>query len=223
MTDAERIARAFHAAAMDEAAKRGWDVGDGEWEDTGEQDREVVVASVQAMLDAGTIQEAVTARPRDESVGTKPGPDGARSKPWALFHHQFDLIRASDQVVYLRRWWLVKTPWGGIMLHRMGGPDARPTLHDHPFAFVSIVLRGGYIERRRRGRSMDVQLNRVRWLNVMRRDDAHSIRLLLRYPTWTLVFTGKHRRTWGFWEPTGVDGVYLWTRHDAFDSGHYVP
>lgn len=153
----------------------------------------------------------------------------APSKQWAIFHKQFVLVRREDDVVYLTRWWLAKTPWGGIMLHRMDGPDARETLHDHPFSFVSFVPIGGYIERRLDPMTMHVVLNhRVRWVNVMRRHDAHSIRELLRTPTWTVVFAGRHRRTWGFMrihatEPDGGDGsivVTQWTRHDQYDSGH---
>lgn len=150
----------------------------------------------------------------------------APSKDWAIFHKQFVLVRREDDVVYLTRWWLVKTPWGGIMLHRMDGPDARTTIHDHPFPFVSIVLRGGYFEDRLDPMRMKViRARHVRRFNVMRRDDAHTIRLLTRTPTWTLVFAGRHRRTWGFLSPTydghGVEIIRVaWIRHDQFDSGH---
>jgi hypothetical protein len=151
----------------------------------------------------------------------------APSKNWAVFHKQFVLVRRDDDVVYLTRWWLVKTPWGGIMLHRMDGPDARTTIHDHPFPFVSIVLRGGYIEDRLDPmRMIVIHARRVRRINVMRREDAHTIRLLTRTPTWTLVFAGRHRRTWGFIEPDAADGYDMsitrmrWYRHDQYDSGH---
>lgn len=142
-------------------------------------------------------------------------------------HKQFVLVRREDDVVYLTRWWLVKTPWCGIILHRMDGPDARATLHDHPFAFTSIVLRGGYIERRLDPMQMKTIDHVVRRMNVMRRDDAHSIRTLLRVPTWTLMLVGRHRRTWGFLytyedlPDAGPDITDIgWVRHDQFDSGH---
>lgn len=182
--------------------------------------------------------------PRDEAVASRDA-DSGHSRRWAIWHHQFDLVRAADGVRYLRRWWIVKTPWGGIALHRMDGPDARETLHDHPFPFVSIVLRGGYLERRLDPKTMLVQEARdVGRVNVVRRHDAHTIRQLLRVPTWTLLLVGRHRRTWGFWEPlmpltdwepdglggtrpsgwiAAADGEWRWTKHDAFDSGHYVP
>lgn len=155
----------------------------------------------------------------------------APSKNWAIFHKQFVLVRRDDNIIYLTRWWLVKTPWGGIIVHKMEGPDARPTLHDHPFSFVSIVLRGGYYERRLDPMTMRIVENRhVRRVNVMRRDDAHSIVHITRAPTWTLVFAGRHRRTWGFYTAysnrpyNDVDDgsivEMLWVRHDQFDSGH---
>jgi hypothetical protein len=116
----------------------------------------------------------------------------------------------------------------------MTAPDARPTLHNHPWHFVSLVVRGGYIERRLHPHTMAVDgHHRVRRVNWLRMHQAHSIHTLLRVPTWTLVLVGKKRRKWGFLEPDGpvvesMDGRYQyptfrwrWTAHDAFDSGHY--
>jgi hypothetical protein len=114
------------------------------------------------------------------------------------------------------RYRLVQTPWFGIYLHRLNTPDRRDTLHDHPWPFISIVMRGDYREwlgapgpdglrvassgRRRRAGS-------VRW---MRKTDAHTIYQLLRVPTWTLLLVGRRRPepSWGYWE----DGE--WVPHD---------
>lgn len=156
--------------------------------------------------------------PRDEAVG----PDGAHSRRWTIWHHQFDLVRAEDGETYLRRWWIVKTPYGGIALHRMTAPDARETLHDHPFSFLSIPVRGGYYEKRLNPRTMEVGGRWVTRFNLVRKHDAHSIRALTRPVVWTLLFIGKHRRTWGFWERSNYSpNFWSWTKHDAFDSGHY--
>jgi hypothetical protein len=119
---------------------------------------------------------------------------------------------------------------GGIALHRMDGPDARDTLHDHPFSFVSVVLRGGYVERRLDPRTMTVDGRTVEHVNRVRAGiDAHAICELLRVPTWTLLFIGRPRRTWGFWQETEylnedlpAGAMWTWTKHDACDSGHYL-
>lgn len=158
------------------------------------------------------------------------GTRSASARRWAIGHHQFDLVRTDGGIVYLSRWWLIKTPWGGIAVHRIAAPDARPTLHDHPFAFVAFVLwGGGYIERRLDPKTMRVdEHHRVRRVNRMRTHDAHSITALASPVVWTLLLVGPHRRTWGFIEPVGPDehgdGLALdrwrWTRHTTFDSGH---
>lgn len=158
----------------------------------------------------------------DESVAPPTRRDASKPR-WGLFVRQFDLVRTSDGTTYLTRWWIIATPMGGLVLHRMQAPDARITIHDHPFSFASFVLRGGYIERRLRPREMVIDDRRVvRRVNVMRKHDAHSIIRLLRVPTWTLLFVGPQRRTWGFWHEIG-GGEWRWIRHDRFDSGHYVP
>lgn len=168
--------------------------------------------------------------PRDRAPGEQPR--------WAVgFVHQFTLTRVDDGRRYLTRWWLVNTPWGGVAVHRMDGPDARLTVHDHPFGFVSYVLRGGYWEHRMDTTSAAYKVRErtvLRW-NRMRPWDAHCITRVLRKPTWTLVFIGRKVRTWGFWEPefraVGYNARYdsvdyrqtrrrVFTDHRDFDSGH---
>ncbi len=105
----------------------------------------------------------------------------------------------------------------------MTAPDARSTVHDHPFGFISIVLRGGYVEARKDPRDGLIHERRVWRVNFMRRSDAHTITALSRVPTWTLLFCGPNRRSWGFWQRTMERGVWTWTHHEHFDSGHYVP
>lgn len=117
-----------------------------------------------------------------------------------------------DDEDYLVRWRVIQTPWCSLYLHRIGTPDSRPTLHDHPWNFTALVLRGGYIERRLDPKTMKVnESHRVRRVNRMRTHDAHAIMRLLRVPTWTLVLVGARRRTWGYWEPWFEPGVGEWT------------
>lgn len=124
-----------------------------------------------------------------------------RSSRWALW----DVFRVPDYDTegdYLTRIRIVQTPVFGIYLHRFDGPDPRPTLHDHPWAFTSIVLRGGYVERRLDPHTMKVEENAVvRFYNRKHPHNAHAIIRLLRVPTWTLFLVGRRQRTWGYWEP----------------------
>ena len=140
---------------------------------------------------------------------------GRRSPRWA-FMERFEIPDYDHpERSYLTRWRLVQTPWFGFYLHKMDGPDPRETLHDHPWAFLSVVLRGGYVERRLNPLDMSVaEHHRVRWLNRCRACDAHSIRSLLRTPTWTLVFVGKRVRTWGYLEPIAGSVTWGWTEFD---------
>lgn len=136
-----------------------------------------------------------------------------RSPRWA-FMEKFEVPNYDDDGIYLTRWRVVQTPWGGVYLHRLTGPDPRPTLHDHPWRFLSLVLRGGYIERRLDLLTMRVDENhRIRRLNRVRSSDAHAIVQLSRTPTWTLLFVGRRVRTWGYLEPD-VRGGWRWTEFD---------
>src|SRR5213075_3275158 len=124
-----------------------------------------------------------------------------RNPEWA-FMDRFDAPNYDDDGTYLTRWRVLQTPWFGIYVHRYQGPDPRATLHDHPWPFLSFILRGGYVERRLDPATMTVDERRyVHPFNYLRATDAHSIIGLLRDPTWTLLLVGRRVRTWGYWEP----------------------
>jgi hypothetical protein len=136
---------------------------------------------------------------------------------------RFEVPNYDDEGNYLTRWRIIQTPWFAFYLHRFDGPDPRPTLHDHPFNFTAVVLRGGYVERRLDRSTLEVNENHViRFFNRVKSGDAHSIKSLLRYPTWTFLFVGRRVRQWGYLEPvpyyTGSQKEYRngfkWTPFD---------
>jgi hypothetical protein len=119
---------------------------------------------------------------------------------------------------FLDRWGIV-TRWGGFYLHHIAGPDPGMDVHDHPWAFVSLVLRGGYDEEyigtheavaaawcaERWPETCTPGVARChRWLSVHRvpLNVAHRI-IAVQPGTWTLVLRGPDRRVWGFYPPSG--------------------
>lgn len=129
-------------------------------------------------------------------------------------------LRRADGAIYLDRWGLNLGNLGGLMLHRMSAPDPGIDLHDHPWAFVTVPLWGGYTEQRAltrdapflagiadrwpgtctRGAEGEVRWGRPR---LMRLDECHRITELHRRHCWTLVVKGPRRRRWGFYTATG--------------------
>ena len=117
-------------------------------------------------------------------------PKDYASPRWAFMRRR--KIGLGDDI-YIDRWYVLQTPWFGIMFHRIFRPDNQRDLHDHPWDFLSIILRGTYIED-----TIDGPKYRC-MVNYKRAEDRHSIVEVGRRPVWTLVFTGPKRRKWGFW------------------------
>jgi hypothetical protein len=133
---------------------------------------------------------------------------------------RFEVPQYDGDGIYLTRWRVVQTPWGGFYVHRYTGPDPRKTLHDHPWRFLSVVLRGGYVERRLNPVTMQVnEAHTIRRYNRVRANDAHSIVELHRTPTWTVLLVGRRLRTWGYLEPVGN---MAGTRVPFEDEPHHV-
>lgn len=132
-------------------------------------------------------------------------------------------LRRPDGNVYLERWGfeLGKAgKWGGIFLHHMTGPDPGIDMHDHPWWFGSLVLKGGYGEVRAdvsAGHDTTPSLRPSRWRRWLSWGTtplhmAHSITQLRSPSTWTLVIHGFRRRDWGFYTPDG------WVFHLDYDD-----
>ena len=127
---------------------------------------------------------------------------GRRSPQWAFMSRL--RIMKPEVGLYLDRLRIVATPRFGVYLHHIVQPDQDPDPHDHPWPFATVVLRGGYVEEFHSfpyvfgSRQPKNQVWR-RWsCHRMGTETAHRITRLLG-DTWTLVFVGRRRGTWGFW------------------------
>ena len=124
---------------------------------------------------------------------------GKPSERWALWRW-YDI--RLDGELYLTRLNLIKTPWFSIKLHWIHRPDPDRDLHDHPWWFISLVLRGGYMEleskdpARKRGEPRLVK----RW-NFKNKTTAHRI-AEVKPNTLTLILSGPKdtAKEWGFYD-----------------------
>lgn len=119
---------------------------------------------------------------------------------------------ALDGDLYLRRWFLTPRGWRWhLFLHHIHRADKGRALHDHPWPFLTIPLRGWYLQEaavlnNRPGLPFRVVLfERTRWLipAFRRAEYTHRIAEVSRGGCWTLVVVGQVRREWGFWTAEG--------------------
>lgn len=146
---------------------------------------------------------------------------------WLSFMLQKKLLGRSDVFVngrlYMRRW-LFGPAWGpGLRIHNIVKSDAGFELHDHPFDFVSLIVKGGYKEITGEFAMADKPVagrRKAKYygpLSILFRkaEDLHRIMLLptvvtidgkqrlQEQPAWTVVLRGPIRREWGFMTAAG--------------------
>lgn len=118
-------------------------------------------------------------------------------------------IRPRNGDTYLTRLYLLNTPWFGIKLHWFHGPDPDQDCHDHPWDFLSLVLRGVYQEKRQRFEQRGLSFYLVEESEAQRKagtialrrsTDVHRI-TMVSANCLTLVINGPKRGSWFFWEP----------------------
>lgn len=155
--------------------------------------------------------------------------------PYSHLHH-------ADGSFYMQRYWLTRRKWLDITadvidvekgiwgpvyltlteearahrhfrLHHICTADLGRALHDHPWDFWSLVLRGGYVELRPFNANPTYFVNgeepcyathrKAGSLAFRRCTDRHRI-IHVEPNTWTLILQGKGKpNKWGFYTPQG--------------------
>jgi hypothetical protein len=128
-------------------------------------------------------------------------------------------IPCQDGTDYLVRLRIVQTPWFGIYLHDIHKDDGDRDPHNHPWSFLSFVVRGSYMERLYPdpiGAPNDyvLQTHMARSIHRMGRDSAHRI-VDASHGLKTLIMTGPRQSSWGFF--TGGEHVD-WTEYERLNG-----
>ena len=125
------------------------------------------------------------------------------------------VVGADDpQGAYLRRWYLLpRNRFLNVYLHHFLRDDDDRALHDHPWAWASLLLRGSYIEHTiAAGGVHHKRVRKVGSWKFSLPSRAHRIELVkapfhlagkgeshvVTVPCWTLFITGPRVREWGF-------------------------
>lgn len=128
-----------------------------------------------------------------------------------------DLLIGED---YLSRWYLIpRNPIANIYLHRFTASDEDRALHGHPWASLSVLLKGELKEHTPavfiadilaidyddwwEGKSNLLPVTIPKW-RFKYRDKDYVHRLVLKSESaWTLFMTGPRVQEWGFYCPKG--------------------
>lgn len=135
------------------------------------------------------------------------------------YQRPYEWIHGDDGTLYMMRFWLMprfmlrrapqKNPLSPIpkhfvlrfprlpamRIHCIVRPDSVQHLHDHPFDFRTLLLRGDYEEEDVFGRMHQRSAGSTR---RARAETFHRITRVVQGGTWTLFITGPRFNDWGF-------------------------
>lgn len=106
-----------------------------------------------------------------------------------------DYLESPDGI-YMKRYHLLASKYLSIRIHHIVQSDYEKfAYHDHPWGFISILLKGWYIERMP-GYS---KLTRISPSIAFRAASAlHTIVGVSDGGAWTLIICGRRKKMWGF-------------------------
>lgn len=137
-------------------------------------------------------------------------------------------LRHADGSMYMERYGLFETTHLSARVHHICTEDIDRVLHDHPWPFISVVLRGGYTEKLpssffpcfSNGREKTHERIRTRGsVAYMPANGRHKISYV-QPDTWTLFIYGKFVQDWGFYLPVGK---VFWKDYLASGSSTFSP
>lgn len=118
---------------------------------------------------------------------------------------------------YMQRYWLLNAYEGNrwhikwlpsVRIHHILRQDTDPHMHNHPWTFRSVVLKGGYIEARPWSQANEYKRSVVSRpagsTYKLGADEFHRIMCVSQGGAWTLFVTWRYQHTWGFKTSTGV-------------------
>ncbi len=124
------------------------------------------------------------------------------------------ILDRESQEPYLTRYYLFlkDRKWFpfNIFLHNFHKSDP-DDLHDHPWPFITIILKGGYWEHTPKGKFWR-GAGTINWAGSK---SLHRVELEPGVDTWTLFMPGPTVREWGF-----IDKG-IWKRHDQYIAERY--
>lgn len=112
---------------------------------------------------------------------------------------------------YLIRW-VADFDWFSIRLHHWIASDDDRAFHDHPWWFLTLVLRGGYTDRSDTGDDA-LSFGSIRFRRAQHKHTA----VVNQGGCWTLLLCGPESREWGFW----VNGKFRKRNKFFFEHGHH--
>ena len=110
-------------------------------------------------------------------------------------------IKSKTEELHFRRWRILKTPWFEIYIHGIYQHDLDPHLHNHPWDYMGIVLKGTYVEK------TESRHNVMSPWKFFKRNGSsyHKILSIITRPVYTLFVVTKPKRIWGYL----VDGKHV--------------
>lgn len=122
-----------------------------------------------------------------------------------LFGAPEEINGANRCPTYLYRWILWRTRWFKVYVHHFVADDWSLDLHDHPKRFISVGLKGRYVEITPDPKGgTRTRTFTAPWIRSFPGEHIHRLRMVRGWlgeleECWTLVIVLRGTREWGFW------------------------
>lgn len=115
-------------------------------------------------------------------------------------------IKSKEGELHFKRFSIFACRYFSIYIHHIYKADQDKHLHNHPWNYVSMVIKGSYLEQSVAGVNHIMPFS----FNYAKRNRFHKILKLNDEKVISIFITGKRHKTWGY----NVDNFYI--EHDVY-------
>ncbi len=149
-------------------------------------------------------------------------------------------IHNCEGLAYLIRWYLLRTSFVAVFVHKFVRSDEDRALHDHPWNFLVIPIWRGYREHSERPKTKSERAGIIRlpwwsgWVEELNKPVAvvrrvwpilgiryrkaeyrHRVELIAGKASWSIFIRFRERRGWGFWPKQGFIPNKTWWENNC--------
>lgn len=112
-----------------------------------------------------------------------------------VFFKKVKEIRSKDGVLHFERFAIFEIKnFASLYIHKIHESDKDPYLHTHPWNFISLILKGSYLEEVDTTESLILKTPGT--ISCAGRNFCHKIKEIIKGPVWTLFFVYGKNKLW---------------------------
>lgn len=140
-------------------------------------------------------------------------------------------IRSKQGILHFTRWAIFSCKWVSLYIHRFNQSDKDIYLHNHPWNFISVILKGSYFEESLNWSwwplypkpKSEFKVKKFLTVSHMNRKVFHKVNEILKGPVYSLFLAYGEYQAWYYLvDNSKVESVIYREKKNIWNRKYYI-